>query len=204
MRCCGKPEAFLLGLVLSLAVCAARASDIVADNAQLVSGGDGAYSLSADFTTSLNRRLEQAVSKGVVLYFVADFELTRPLWYWFDQAVVRRSKTFQLSYHALARQYRLSSGALHQSFYSLDDALRVLSHLRHWQVIEKGEIVSDVEYVARTRLRLDPSLMAKTFQVSALSNRDWNQSSDWLVWNFSSHEAVLPAPAAASRDEETK
>ncbi|GHU25575.1 hypothetical protein AGMMS50256_00320 [Betaproteobacteria bacterium] len=204
MRCCGKLEAFFLGLVLSLAVCAAHASDIVADSAQLVAGGDGTYSLAADFTTNLNRRLEQAVNKGVVLYFVADFELTRPLWYWFDQTVVQRSKTFQLSYHALARQYRLSSGVLHQSFYSLDEALQVLSHLRHWQVIEKGEIVSDADYVARTRLRLDPSLMAKTFQVSALSNRDWNQSSGWLLWNFSSHEIALPAPAATSRDEETK
>jgi hypothetical protein len=203
MRCYEKLEAILFGLALSLAVCtthaAGIAAGIVAKNAQLVAGDEG-YSLTADFTASLNRRLEEAVNKGVVLYFVADFELTRSRWYWFDQKVVRSSKTFQLSYHALARQYRLSSGALHQSFYSLDEALRVLSHLRHWLVIEKDEIASDVEYEARTRLRLDPSLMAKTFQVSALSNRDWNQSSDWLVWNFSSTEATLPANPVVPAD----
>ena len=195
MRCCKKLEAFLLGLALLFAVGAAHAADIAAGNARLVAGDDG-YSLSADFKLSLNQRLEEAVNKGVVLYFTADFELTRSRWYWFDQAVVRRSKTFQLSYHALTRQYRLSSGALHQSFPSLEEALQVLSHLRHWQVIEKGEVAAEVEYVASTRLRLDPSQMPKTFQVSALSNRDWSQSSDWLVWDFSPSEAT----AAASGD----
>ena len=189
MRCCKKLEAVLLGLALLFAVCAAHAADIVAGSAQLVASDDG-YSLSADFKVSLNQRLEEAVNKGVVLYFAADFELTRARWYWFDQAVVRRSRTFQLSYHALTRQYRLSSGALHQSFPSLEEALQVLSRLRHWQVIEKGEIAADVDYVASTRLRLDPSQMAKTFQVSALSNRDWSQSSEWLVWNFSPSEAA--------------
>ena len=189
MRCCKKLEAVLLGLALLFAVCAAHAADIVAGSAQLVASDDG-YSLSADFKVSLNQRLEEAVNKGVVLYFAADFELTRARWYWFDQAVVRRNRTFQLSYHALTRQYRLSSGALHQSFPSLEEALQVLSRLRHWQVIEKGEIAADVDYVASTRLRLDPSQMAKTFQVSALSNRDWSQSSEWLVWNFSPSEAA--------------
>lgn len=206
MRCCRKFEAFVpsfvLCLAMLLAVCSARAADIAASNAQLVAGDEG-YSLAADFQVTLNPRLEDAVNKGVVLYFTADFELTRSRWYWFDAKIVRRSKTFQLSYHALTRQYRLSSGALHQSFASLDEALRVLSRLRHWQVIEKGEISSDVEYVASARLRLDPSQMAKTFQISALSNRDWSQASGWLHWNFStsppsSSESAAPAQAAVS------
>lgn len=184
MRCCGKLEALLIGLALFFAASAARASDFIAEDARLVAEEDG-YNLVADFQVSLNPRLKEAVNRGVMLYFAADFELMRSRWYWFDQTVVQRSRTFRLSYHALTRQYRLSSGALHQSFHSLEDALRMLSRLRHWRVVEKDEIDLDVEYVARTRLRLDPSRMPKTFQVSALSNRDWNQSSDWWQWNFS-------------------
>ncbi|MDR3220861.1 MAG: DUF4390 domain-containing protein [Candidatus Accumulibacter sp.] len=199
MRCCEKLKALLLGLALLLAVGAAHASGIIPESARLIAGDDG-YSLTADFKLSLNRRLEDAVNKGVVLYFTADFELTRSRWYWFDQTVAQRSKTFHLSYHALTRQYRLSSGALHQSFQSLEEALHVLSRLRHWRVIENGEIDHEVDYVARARLRLDPSQMAKTFQVSALSNRDWSQSSDWLVWNFSSPAAAAPETAPEDRD----
>ena len=192
MRYCRKLESILL--CLAVFFCAAfpvRAADIAANSAELVISDDG-YSLSANFTVTLNRRLEEAVNKGVVLHFAADFELTRSRWYWFDEKVVRLSKMFQLSYHALTRQYRLSSGALHQSFSSLDETLRVLSRVRHWQVISKEEISADETYLASVRMRLDPSQMPKTFQVSALSNRDWNQSSEWLLWNFSSSESEAP------------
>jgi hypothetical protein len=205
MRCYAKLEALLLGLALAFTVCAARASGIVAESAQLIAGDNG-YSLTADFKVNLTQRLEDAVNKGVVLYFTADFELTRSRWYWFDQVVARRSRTFQLSYHALTRQYRLSSGALHQSFQSLEDALQVLSRLRHWRVVKPDEIASDDDgdYIASTRLRLDPSQMAKTFQVSALSNRDWSLSSDWLTWNFSPSRAALPAAAVPEAESEGK
>ena len=37
---------------------------------------------------------------------------------------------------------------------------------------------------ASLRLRLDISQMPKTFQVSALSSRDWNLVSDWQHWSF--------------------
>ena len=192
MRYCRRLESILLCLaVLLCAVFPVRAADITADSAQLVASDDG-FSLSANFSIALNPRLEEAVNKGVVLYFAVDFELTRSRWYWFDQKVVRRSRLFQLSYHALTRQYRLSSGALHQSFASLDDALRVLSRVRYWQVIDKGDIDTDSSYQASVRMRLDPSQMPKTFQVSALSNRVWNQSSEWLQWVFYPLEASTP------------
>ena len=192
MRYCRRLESILLCLaVLLCAVFPVRAADITADSAQLVASDDG-FSLSANFSIALNPRLEEAVNKGVVLYFAVDFELTRSRWYWFDQKVVRRSRLFQLSYHALTRQYRLSSGALHQSFASLDDALRVLSRVRYWQVIDKGDIDTDSSYQASVRMRLDPSQMPKTFQVSALSNRVWNQSSEWLQWVFYPSEASTP------------
>ena len=197
MRCLRKLDRFLLGLVLLLSIGTTQAADIVAENARLIAGDEG-YSLNADYKVALNPRLEEAVNKGIALFFTADFELTRSRWYWFDRTVTQRSKTFQLSYHALTRQYRLSSGALHQSFSTLAEALQVLSRLRHWPVIEKGEISEGVDYMASTRLRLDPSQMAKTFQVSALSNRDWNPSSEWLTWNFS--VADTAAPDTISKD----
>jgi hypothetical protein len=107
--------------------------------------------------------------------------------------VISRSQTFQLSYHALTRQYRLSSGVLHQSFPSLDDAQRILSRLRNWQVLDKGSVRPDQTYLAALRMRLDLTQMPKTFQVNALANRDWNLSSDWARWNFT---PVEPSPSA--------
>ena len=167
------------------------AAEIEIANPQILAGDDG-YIVSADFHFDLNARLEEAVARGVVLHFVTEFELTRSRWYWFDEKVVSRSLTTRLSYHALTRQYRLSTGGLHQSFDSLSEALRVLSRLRNWVVIEKGADASPVRpgesYLAALRMRLDVTQLPRPFQISALGNRDWNLSSDWKTW-----QAVLPA-----------
>ncbi len=203
MPCCRKLfKSLFLSVALWLAASSVQASGINVHSAQLVPGEDG-YSMAADFGIDFNARLEEAINKGVVLYFAADFELTRPRWYWLDEQVIRRSKTFQLSYHALTRQYRLSTGALHQTYATLDEALRILSHLRNWQVVEKGEVRADQTYLAGLRIRLDLSQMPKTFQVSALANRDWNLSSPWVRWTFSPADepsaGVQPATEAAGR-----
>ncbi len=169
-----------------------QAADISLRNPQLELTDDS-YALSADFNINFNTRLEEVISKGVVLYFVIDFELTRSRWYWFDEVVLHRNRTIQLSYHALTRQYRLSTGSLHQGYATLDEALRVMARLRYWLVIDKGEIRGDKVYQAAVRMRLDLSQMPKTFQVSALSSRDWSLNSDWVRWVFTPAELASPA-----------
>lgn len=167
---------------------------------QITLSEDG-YALAADFRFDLNSRLEEAVNRGVVLYFVADFELTRERWYWLDEKLVSRSLTYRLSYHALTRQYRLSTGGLHQSFETLNEALRVLRRLRNWQVIDKDEkiVVSGGTYQAAVRLRLDFNQLPRPFQISALGNKDWSLASDWKTWL-----ATLPLPQPLPQPPEDK
>lgn len=169
----------MLGLVAWAGL--VSAAEIEIDNAALVASDEG-YVLSADVRFELNPRLEDIINRGVPLYFVADFELHRPRWYWLDQTVSRRSLTYRLSYHALTRQYRLSSGALHQSFSTLDQALRTMQAIRLWPVIDKGAIKLGEAYQAELRFRLDLSQLPRPFQVGAIGNRDWNLASDWLTW----------------------
>jgi len=197
MPCYGKRfSSLLLGLLLLSVLASGWAADISVRNPNLSAGDDG-YTLAADFNINLNARLDEAIARGITLYFVVDFELSRSRWYWLDEQVISRSQTYQLSYHALTRQYRLSSGALHQSFTSLDDAQRILSRLRNWQVLDKGSLKVDQTYLAAVRMRLDLSQMPKTFQVNALANRDWNLSSDWARWNFTPVETT-PFTAAGT------
>lgn len=160
----------------------AWSAEIEIANPQLVPGDDG-YVLNADFSFDFNARLEEAVTRGVVLPFVVDFELTRPRWYWFDEKAVVRSKTYRLSYHALTRQYRLSSGGgLHQSYESLTEALRVISRVREWAVVERGAVQPGEPYVAALRIRLDLTQLPRPFQIAALGNREWSLASDWKTW----------------------
>ena len=178
-------------LLLLLAPVFAWAAEIQVSNPQLALGDEG-YVLSADFNFELRPRLEEAVARGVVLHFVVDYEMTRERWYWLDETVIARSLTYSLSYHALTRQYRLSTGGLHQSFATLWEALAVLSRLRNWPVIDKGDpaLRPGETYQAALRLRLDITQLPRPFQITALGNKDWALASDWKTWT-----ATLPMPA---------
>ena len=170
----------------------ARASNIEISQVSF-EGNDEGYVLDADFEIELNPRLEDAINKGVALYFQAEFELTRKRWYWFDDSVSRQLM-LRLSYHALTRQYRVSSGALYQSFSTLPEALRVLSRVRSWQVLERAEVSGGVDYQAGLRMRLDVTQLPKPFQVNALTSREWNLASDWRRWPFKIRAPVTEKP----------
>ncbi len=196
-RCCRRLAEALL--VLCLAMAPALAGDIGLRDVRLTAADDGGFVLAADFDLEFGQRLEEAVSKGLALNFVAEFELTRPRWYWLDEKVVKTSQNWRLTYHALTRQYRLSTGILHQSFTSLAEALRVLSRLRGWAVVERDRVQPGENFDAALRLYLDVSQLPKPFQVEALSNKDWQLTSDWKRWKF-----TVPQPAAATGGGETK
>lgn len=182
----------LLGLcLLGWLALPAWAGEIGIREARLTPAESG-YALSADFEFTLSRRLEEAVARGVVLHFVAEFELTRARWYWFDEEVTRASQTWRLAYHALTRQYRLSGGGLQLAFSSLDDALLPLRRLRGWTVLERGVLAEGASAQAALRLRLDLAQLPKPFQVEALASKEWNLSSDWHTWTF-----TMPAAEGA-------
>ncbi len=158
----------------------------LADGIQAVSGalteGEEAYVLNAEFDIAVNPTLEEALAKGLPLYFVTELEVVRPRWYWLDEKVLSYQQTSRLSYNALTRQYRLSTGAFHQNFPALSDALNVLQRVRNKPVLEKGALRKDASYAAALRLRLDVSQLPKPFQLNALASKEWSLASEWLRW----------------------
>ena len=75
---------------------AAAADGIEVKTASFKITEDGGV-LEADFEITLNQTLEGALSKGVPLYFVLDFELIRPRWYWVNEKVAARQQQYPLS-----------------------------------------------------------------------------------------------------------
>ncbi|MXN74253.1 DUF4390 domain-containing protein [Burkholderia sp. 4701] len=175
-------------LLVALALCVAfarpaRAESIAVQRASLQADGSG-WSLDARFDFELNPNLEDAVNKGIPLYFTTDFELARARWYWFDEQPVSVSQTFRLSFQPLTREYRVSTGGLQLGFSSLKDALAVIKHVTSWHVIDKNQVRQGDTYMASVRMQLDTALMPKPFQVDAVNNRDWTLSSDWKRFTF--------------------
>ena len=135
--------------------------------------------LNATFEFEMPQALEEAVQKGIALYFNIEFELFRKRWYWFDRRVASSTLTYRLSYSPLTRQYRLARGGLSQSFESLDEALGLLKSVRNWRVADKSVLSAREEYDAQVRMRLDVTQLPKPFQVNAITSREWTLASDW-------------------------
>ena len=176
------PALFLL-LAFSSPAAAARTDSIEVLSASLESTEDN-YALNAQFDFELSPRLEEAVNKGLPLYFLVEFELTHPRWYWFDEKTAIQTQTFRLAYHALTRQYRISTGNLYLGFPTLGEALNVLRNVRNWVVLRKSQVQRGQQYNAAVRMRLDVAQLPKPFQVSAITNREWTLASEWYRFPF--------------------
>jgi hypothetical protein len=170
----------------------AQADEIEVRDAQLRAVEEGLV-LDADFDFELTPRLSEVVANGVPLYFRVDFELTRRRWYWLDDTAAAKRLQLRLSYHALSRQYRLSTGLLQQSFATLEEALNVLRRVRNWLVVERTVTFADADYEAALRMRLDTSMLPKPFQLSALTSRELHLESPWTRFTVRSPQQV-PAP----------
>jgi hypothetical protein len=156
----------------------------IAVQSATVEPDDDGWQVQAEFDIQFSPRLEEAVNRGVALYFVVEFELARPRWYWFDDKPVQMSQTYKISYTPLLRQYRLSVGNAYQNFTRFDEVTRVLSRLRGWHVADKSALRKDQIYQAGLRMRLDTAQLPKPFQLNAIASRDWTLASDWHRWTI--------------------
>jgi hypothetical protein len=150
----------------------AAALDLSRDN------GNGLV-LNATFEFELPQALEDAIQKGIALYFNIEFELYRKRWYWLDRKIASSTLVYRLSYSPLTRKYRLARGGLSQSFESLDEALSLLKTVRGWRVADPGILTAREDHEAQVRMRLDVSQLPKPFQVNAITSREWSLASDW-------------------------
>ena len=172
----------MLLLMLAALMPAAQASEGIAVKSSTLELADDGWQLDAEFDIQFSPRLEEAVNRGVPLYFVVEFELSRPRWYWFDEKPVQFSQTYKISYTPLLRQYRLSVGNVYQNFTRFEEVTRVLSRLRGLQIADRSAFRKDASYQAGIRMRLDTAQLPKPFQLNAIASRDWTLASDWHRW----------------------
>ena len=175
----------LVGAALvALALPPSARADVVPVKAAELRVDEGDVLLSAEFDLALTPTLEEALQKGIPLYFTIEFDLTRARWYWVDEKIAEWSITYRVSYSSLTRQYRVASGPLGQTFASLDDVERFIGRVSPRPVVRADALIKGVRYEAALRIRLDVTQLPKPFQVNALALREWQLASDWQRWSF--------------------
>lgn len=181
------PEALaaLLALLLWLAPLPARADGSGNEVSALrFERADDGLQLSTVVRFELTPVVEDALLKGVPMFFVAEAELKRERWYWYDKKIASAARHMRLAYQPLTRRWRLnvaqgatlSTGlgtSLGQSFDTLTEALATLQRVSSWRIADLSELDSEAKYNVEFRFKLDVSQLPRPFQIGAVGQADW-------------------------------
>lgn len=91
--------------------------------------------------------------------------MLRSRWYWRDARVAQTERSWRLAWQPLTRQYRVSTGGLHQSFATLDEAMTALRGQSGWRVAEPKDIEDGGSYYLEFSYRLDVSQLPRPMQI---------------------------------------
>lgn len=144
---------------------------------------DGLW-LSATLKFELPGVVEDALLKGIPIYFVADADVLRERWYWINRQVSSAQRQVRLAYHPLTRRWRLnvSAGdinesaqgpALNQNFDSVQDAMAAVRRISHWRIADTADIEPGATHVVEFRFRLDVAQLPRPLQIGTLGQSDW-------------------------------
>jgi hypothetical protein len=172
-------------LLLVFACATAQAAEGIEITRASIDATDDGYKLRAAYSFDLNPALEQALEKGVRLYFTTEIELTRPRWWWTDDRAVSSRRTVNLSYDVLTRVYRVSMpGSVQQTYDTLDEALFLIRRPNPWLIAPKGALKAGETYNVSLRMYMDSQYMVKPLQVDALNNADLRLASHKKTFTY--------------------
>ena len=136
---------------------------------------DGVYlTYAVDF--DLPRAVEDALNRSVPLYFVAEAQVFRDRWYWRDRRVAEAVRVWRIVYQPLTASYRVTFGALSQTYASRTEALSSITRASRWKIAEPGQIEEGSHHYLEFRYRLDTNLLPRPMQIGIAGQPDWQLS----------------------------
>jgi len=133
---------------------------------------DGGVVLDFVANLTLSRAVEDALRRGVPVYFVAEAIVKKPRWYWRDERVSHVSRSWRLSYQPLTSAWRVSLGAFSQSYPSLEEALTTLTRMARWRIAESGVDNTD-RYTVDFQFYLDASQLPPPMRLDLNAQSEW-------------------------------
>lgn len=161
-----------LGLGLGLAATPARAQGVELNALQLLRQ-DGELSLDFAVRHSLSKTVEDALHRGVPVYFVAEATLYRSRWYWRDERVARVRRSWRIAYQPLTGSWRVGLGGLTQSAASLAEALSVAGAAGHWKLADVALLDADARHYVEFTYQLDTTQLPSPMQIGLGGQGDW-------------------------------
>jgi hypothetical protein len=163
---------FVAGLAAPCAWAAERAELTTLDITRDEDGVNMSYAV--DF--ELSHSVEDALAKGVALYFVAEAQIYRDRWYWRDRRVADAVRVWRIVYQPLTASYRVTFGGLSQSYATRTEAVAAISRGTRWRIAEPGQIEEGASHYVEFSYRLDTTLLPRPMQIGVAGQSDWQLS----------------------------
>lgn len=173
-------------LVVAPAIARAEGAPVEITQLRVERADDGLY-LGAQLRVDLPAIMVDTLNKGVALHFVAEAELLRDRWYWYDRKLALATKYIRLAYQPLTRRWRINVSpepignaglgvSITQNFESLDDALQALQRQVRWRIGDSALLEPDSRHYVEFRFRLDTTQLPRPFQIGVFGNSEWDFS----------------------------
>ncbi len=164
--------ALLLVLAVLLIAPAVRAQGVELVTLE-TSRNEGTISLDFVARVTLPKAVEDALQRGVPVYFVAEAQMFRNRWYWRDERVARVSRSWRLAYRPLTSDWRVSLGGLSQTYPSMAEALSTVSRSGNWKLVDVAQLDTDKSFYVEFSYRLDTSQLPGPMQFGLGGQSDW-------------------------------
>jgi hypothetical protein len=143
--------------------------------------------MSGQWRFDLPPALEDALLKGITLYFVTEVDVSQERWYFYNQRVAHAERHVRLFYQPLTRRWRVNispqpfnvSGlgvSLGQSYDTAEDALNAVRRIVQWRIANAAEVSSDAKQTIAINFKLDLKQLPRPLQIGAAGQSDWNIS----------------------------
>ena len=159
-------------VLLSLVSGPAIAAEPELSNFELASNEDGVL-LSYAVTIDLSRGVDDALSKAVPLFFVAEAEVFRERWYWRDLRVAHAVRTWRIVFQPLTSNYRVTFAGRSQNYASREEAFAAISRGARWKLAEPSQLEDGSHHYLEFSYRLDTSLLPRPMQIGIGGQPDW-------------------------------
>jgi hypothetical protein len=175
----------LQGLVLVGCLWLPAAGDAWAQRVELTtlkaSRDEGELVLEFSARLSLTKTVEDALQRGVPIYFVAQADLYRSRWYWRDQRIARVSRSWRIAYQPLTGTWRVGLGGLNQTHATLADAVATVSRSAGWKVADLAQIDPEAKHYLEFSYRLDTSQLPSPMQIGLGGQGEWALGVDYVL-----------------------
>ena len=143
-----------------------------------VQRADGEVRLDFAVRLALPAAVEDALRRGVPVYFAAEARLLRQRWYWRDERVARATRQWRVAFQPLTGTWRVGQGGLQQTVPSLAEALSLVTRATGWRIADAAQVDPDSRHYVEFAWRLDTTQLPGPMQSGLGGQAEWNLGVD--------------------------